>query len=241
MNEVLRRAMYDANLTELDLSVKLSVDPKTVRNWMRGQLPHPQRRGALKRLLGVDEETIWPELREQATKSRPAELAGIYPRRGAISQETWLSLFDAAKSEIAILTYSALFLAEDPRIVRLLCEKAALGIQIKLALRTPDDRRLTDARAEAETGEAASAQIRRSLLLWRPVLHHERVELRLHDAVLYNSIYRADGHLLVNQHAVGIPPADSPVYHYRQTVESEMFRSYQNSFEAIWRRARSHR
>jgi hypothetical protein len=43
---MLRRAMYNANLTDVDVSVKLVVDPKTVRNWMRGQMPHRRTREA---------------------------------------------------------------------------------------------------------------------------------------------------------------------------------------------------
>lgn len=235
VNDVLRRAMYDANLTEVDLSVKLSVDPKTVRNWMRGQIPHPQRRTALTRLLGLDEDTVWPELRVlAASKSRPAEIAGVYARRTAISQEGWLSFFEAAKSEIGILAYSALFLAEDTRIVRLLTDKSGDGVRIKVALGAPDGRNVTRRGVEEEIGEAMGARIRNSLTLLRPLLQHDAVELRLHDTVLYNSMYRADDQLLVNQHAYGIPAAQSPVYHYRQSDDSVMFHSYQTSFETIW-------
>ncbi|MGY4769762.1 helix-turn-helix domain-containing protein (plasmid) [Kribbella sp. CWNU-51] len=238
MNEVLRRAMYDADLTELDLSVKLSVDPKTVRNWMRGQVPHPRRRAALTRLLDLDEETIWPELRSFAAgNSRPSELAGVYPRRTAISQRGWLSLFHAANSEIGVLAYSALFLAEDARIVRLLCDKSADGVRIKLALGTPDGKNVTRRGAEEEIGEAMSAKIRNSLALLRPLLQQDGVELRLHDTVLYNSMFRADGELLVNQHAYGVPAAQSPVFHYRQSDDSEMFNSYLTSFDAVWTKA----
>jgi len=235
VNEVLRRAMYEADLTELDLSVKLSVDPKTVRNWMRGQVPHPQRRAALVRLLAIDEEMIWPELRAlAAAKSRPSELAGVYPRRTAISQKGWLSFFEEAKSEIGILAYSALFLAEDARIIRLLSDKSGDGIRIKIALGAPNSQNVTQRGIEEEIGEAMSAKIRNSLSLLRPLVQHDGVELRLHDTVLYNSMYRADDQLLVNQHAYGLPAAQSPVYHYRQSDDSEMFDSYLTSFEAIW-------
>jgi hypothetical protein len=227
--------MYDANLTEVDLSVNLSVDPKTVRNWMRGQVPHPRRRSALTRLLRIDEETIWPELRAlSAGKRRPAEIAGVYARRTAISQTGWLSLFGTAKSEIGILAYSALFLAEDARIVRLLSDKSDDGVRIRIALGAPDGHKVTQRGVEEEIGEAMGAKIRNALSLLRPLVQRDVVELRLHDTVLYNSMYRSDDQLLINQHAYGIPAAQSPVYHYRQSDESEMFNSYLTSFEAIW-------
>jgi hypothetical protein len=230
--------MYEADLTEVDLSVKLSVDPKTVRNWMRGQVPHPHRRAALVRLLGIDEEMIWPELRALAAAiSKPSELAGVYPCRTAISQQGWLSFFEAAQSEIGILAYSALFLAEDVRIVHLLSEKSDAGVRIKIALGAADGHNVAQRGVEEEIGEAMSAKARNSLTLLRPLLQHERVELRLHDTVLYNSMYRSDDQLLVNQHAYGIPAAQSPVYHYRLSNQSEMLHSYLTSFEAIWSRA----
>lgn len=238
MNEVLRRAMYEADLTEVDLSVKLSVDPKTVRNWMRGQVPHPQRRAALTRLLGVDEEMIWPELRALvAARSRPSELAGVYPRRTAISRKGWLSLFEAAETEIGVLAYSALFLAEDARIVRLLSDKTVDGVRIRIVLGAPDSQNVTQRGVDEEIGEAMGAKIRNSLTLLHPLLQLDGVELRLHDTVLYNSMYRSDDQLLVNQHAYGLPAAQSPVYHYRQSDDSEMFDSYLTSFEAIWSKA----
>jgi transcriptional regulator with XRE-family HTH domain len=235
MNEVLRRAMYNANLTDVDLSVELSVDPKTVRNWLRGQVPHPRRRAALSRLLGVDEDVIWPELRAlDAAAGRPPEIAAIYQRRTAIPQKGWMSLFGSAEFEIGILAYSALFLAEDARLVRLLGEKSDDGVRIKIALGAPDGTNVVQRGVEEEIGEAMAAKIRNSLALLRPLLQHDGVELRLHDTVLYNSMYRSDNHLLVNQHSYGIPAAQAPVYHFRGGEESEMFQSYLTSFDKIW-------
>lgn len=48
-----------------------------------------------------------------------------------------------------------------------------------------------------------------ALTLYRPL---SNAEIKLHQVVLYNSIYRADDQLLVNQHAYGIPAAHSPVF-----------------------------
>jgi hypothetical protein len=229
--------MYDANLTELDLSAELTVDPKTVRNWMRGQLPHRRTREALTRLLDIDEEVIWPELRAMSSRSsRPTEIAGIYPRRTSISSQSWLSFFEGAKSEVGILAYSALFLAEDARVVRLLREKSDY-VRIRIALGAPDGRNVVERGAEEEIGEAMAAKISNSLALLAPLLKQDGVELRLHDTVLYNSMYRADDQLLVNQHSYGIPAAQSPVYHYRKASDGEMFEAFLQSFEAVWARA----
>ncbi|TDD11294.1 XRE family transcriptional regulator [Kribbella turkmenica] len=236
MNDVLRRAMYDANLTDLDVSAKLAVDPKTVRRWMRGQMPHCRTREALTRLLGVDEEVIWPELRSIGSDDgRPTEIAGIYSRRTAISSQNWLWFFESAKSEVGILAYSALFLAEDARIMRLPSEKSGI-VRIRIALGAPDSANVVERGVEEEIGEAMGAKIRNALALLGPLVSREGVELRLHDTVLYNSMFRSDDQLLVNQHSYGIPAAQSPVYHYRHMDDSEMFDSYVASFEAVWAR-----
>ena len=67
----------------------------------------------------------------------------------------------------------------------------------------------------------------------------ENIEIRLHDAVLYNSIYRADGHLLVNQHAYGVPAAHSPVVELRKAEVGDMADAYLASFERIWTLSRA--
>ena len=45
-----------------------------------------------------------------------------------------------------------------------------------------------------------AAKIRNALTLYRPLRAVENMEIRLHRTVLYNSIYRADDQLMVNQH-----------------------------------------
>lgn len=56
----------------------------------------------------------------------------------------------------------------------------------------------------------------------------------LHRAVLYNSVYRADRQLLVNQHAYGIPAAQAPVLHLRDCASTaDMGSAYLSSFEAV--------
>ena len=48
-----------------------------------------------------------------------------------------------------------------------------------------------------------AARIRNALTLYHPLMSEENIEIRLHRTVLYNSIYRADNQLLVNQHTYG--------------------------------------
>ena len=60
------------------------------------------------------------------------------------------------------------------------------------------------------------------------------VEIRLHRAVLYNSIYRADDQLLVSQHAYGIPDERAPVLYLRPADDGDLVATYLDAFERIW-------
>ncbi len=54
--------------------------------------------------------------------------------------------------------------------------------------------------------------------------------------MLYNSIYRADDQLLVNQHTYGIPAAQAPVFCLCDAGGGEMAALYLESFERVWAR-----
>jgi hypothetical protein len=91
-----------------------------------------------------------------------------------------------------------------------------------MALGDPDSPRVIqrgkDQRGKDEgIGDAMPAKIHNALTLYRSVLAAEDVEIRLHLSVLYNSIYRADGQLFVNQHAYGIPAAHAPVFCFHES------------------------
>ena len=78
------------------------------------------------------------------------------------------------------------------------------------------------------------AKIRNALTLYRPLATVENIEIRLHQTVLYNSIYCADNQLMVNQHTYGIPAAQAPVFCLRNTGSGEMAALYLHSFERVW-------
>ena len=59
-------------------------------------------------------------------------------------------------------------------------------------------------------------------------------EIRLHRAVLYNSIYQADDQLLVSQHAYGIPSERVPVLYLRSADDGDLLATYLDAFERIW-------
>jgi transcriptional regulator with XRE-family HTH domain len=242
VNEALRQALLRARLREDDIAAHLGVDPKTVRRWLNGRVPYPQNRAAIADLVGVDEADLWPGAGGPlAERARPGELGVVYPHRWAIPRDVWTRFFSAAEQEIAILAYSALFLAEDEGILQILAARARSGVSVRIALGDPDSRHVAERGEEEGIGAAMSAKIRNALTLYAPLREIENIEIRLHDAVLYNSIYRADGHLLINQHAYGVPAAHSSVFELRKAVASDMADAYLSSFERVWAMSRTWR
>ena len=211
MNEPLRRALLRARLREDDVAARLGVDPKTVRRWLNGRVPYPHNRAAIAELVGADEAELWPDAGGLlAARVRPEELGTVYPHRWAVPREVWVRLFESAEREIAILAYSALFLAEDAGILQILAAKGRAAVTVRIALGDPDGPNVAEHDKEEGIGDTMAARIRTALLLYRPLGTVQNIEIRLHRTVLYNSIYRADDQLLVNQHTHGIPAAQAP-------------------------------
>jgi hypothetical protein len=239
LNEPLRRALLQARLREEDVAAHLAVDPKTVRRWLNGRIPYPANRAALADLVGAAEADLWPDAGGPlSARTRPEELKAIYPRRASMSRDVWRGFFTSAQHEIGILAYSALFLAEDADMLRILGDKGRVGVTVKIALGDPDGPHVADSAEDEGIGEAAPAKIRSALALFRPLAESGRAEIRLHRTILYNSIYRSDDQLLVNQHAYGIPAASSPVLSLRKTGGDDMLSGYLRSFEDVWIGAR---
>jgi transcriptional regulator with XRE-family HTH domain len=235
VNEALRQALLQARLREDDIAARLGIDPKTVRRWLNGRVPYPHNRAAIAELVGLDEADLWPDAGGPlAARSRPAELGTVYPHRWAVPREVWARLFGSAEREIAILAYSSLFLAEDAGILRILADKGRAGVTVRIALGDPDGPHAAERGEEEGIGDAMPAKIRNALMLFRSIGAVENIEIRLHGTVLYNSIYRADEEMLINQHTYGIPAAQAPVFCLCDTDGGEMAALYLGSFERVW-------
>jgi hypothetical protein len=79
-----------------------------------------------------------------------------------------------------------------------------------------------------------AAKIRNALVLYQPLRDLDGVEFRLHETVLYNSIYRADDQVLANTHIYGFTAAQAPVLHLRRVAGGSMVSTYLDSFERVW-------
>ena len=235
VNEPLRRALLRARLREADVAARLGVDPKTVRRWLNGRVPYPHNRAAIAELVGADQAELWPDAGGLlAARVRPEELGTVYPHRWAVPQQVWVRLFGSAEREIAILAYSALFLAEDTGILRILAEKGRAGVAVRVALGDPDGPNIAERGEREGISDAVPAMIRNALTLYRPLGAVENIEIRLHRTVLYNSVYRGDDQLLVNQHTYGIPTSQAPVVCLSNIGNGDMATLYLHSFERVW-------
>jgi hypothetical protein len=235
VNEPLRRALLRARLRENDVAARLGVDPKTVRRWLNGRVPYPHNRASIAELVGADEAELWPAAGGLlAARVRPEELGTVYPHRWAVPRQVWAKLFGSAERDIAILAYSALFLAEDAGILRILADKGRAGVTVRIALADPGGPHAAQRGEEEGIGDVMPAKIRNALILFRPLGMVQNIEIRLHRTVLYNSIYRADGQFLISQHTYGIPAAQAPAFCLCDPGGGEMAALYRDSFERVW-------
>ncbi|MFI7539545.1 XRE family transcriptional regulator [Streptosporangium sp. NPDC049376] len=237
MNEHLRHALIQARLQPLDVATHLTVDPKTVTRWLAGRVPHPRHRLAVADLLHVDENDLWPES-VRRRPGPPAEIKAVYPHRWAVPATIWRTFFEAAQTEIGILVYSGLFLAEDAGLLRILVGRATAGVRVRILLGDPDSPHVATRGADEGVGsDVMISRTRNALTLCRPLGDVEGIEIRLHGTILYNSIYRADNDLLVNLHAYGTRASDAPVVYITGNEPNSTAATYLDSFERVWSNA----
>ncbi len=239
-NERLRSALLENGVTPNALAEVLDVDPKSVERWVSGRTPYRRHRYAVAAHLGVDEAYIWPESLTpgQIASASESEIVNIYPHRWAVPSEMWRHIFDAAETDIGVLVYSGLFLSEDTGIHRIFRAKANEGVRIRILLGDADSANVLQRSADEGIEDALSAKIRNAIAMYKPLRAIDGIEFRLHDTILYNSIYRADDQLLVNTHIYGFGASMAPVLHLRQVAGGDMVSIYLNSFEKVWDTAR---
>ncbi|SDI27702.1 hypothetical protein SAMN05421505_1421, partial [Sinosporangium album] len=173
----------------------------------------------------------------QVAAASGSEVVTVYPHRWAVPQDAWGRLFASARREIGVLVYSGLFVAEDRNLVRLFADKADAGVRVRILLGDPDSAEVAQRGADEGVDEAMAARIRAALVLYRSLRARGTVEMRLHQTILYNSIYFADDELLVNTHVWGRHATDAPVMHLRKAPAGDMAALYLESFEKVWDRA----
>lgn len=240
MKHPLARAMRAIDLDAASVAGRLGVDPKTVQRWLAGRVPYPRHRAALVNLTGWAARDLWPEVATfPAPSATSDEVRVAYPHRSAVPADAWRHLFERAESAIGVLAYSGPFLAEDAEAQRLLRAKARAGVRVRILLGDRDGRHIGRRDIDEGLGGVMAARIRNSMILYRSLMGEPGIELRLHDTVLYNSIYWADSDILVNMHVHGCPASHAPMLHLHRAQRDGMASTYLDSFERVWATARA--
>ena len=131
-----------------------------------------------------------------------------------------------------------MFIADDPGLLALFRAKAEQGVRIRILLGDPESSEVATRGRHEGIDDALASKIRNVMVLYRPLRQVAGVVIRQHSTVLYNSMYRADGELLVNPHVYGTPASQAPVMHLRQIVGGTLVGTYLESFERVWSESR---
>jgi len=144
-------------------------------------------------------------------------------------------LLESATGRLGILVYAGLFLPEiEPRLIDILRRKAEAGVSVEILLGDPESSAVAERGAEEGIGAAMASKVHNVLSFYNRLRGVPGVKARFHTTPLYNSIYFADGEMLVNTHAYGFPAAHCPTFHLRRLSGGELFDTYADSFDRVW-------
>ncbi|MFF9000161.1 XRE family transcriptional regulator [Streptomyces achromogenes] len=242
MNDRLHSVLAQRGVSPESLAEVCEVDPKTVSRWLGGRVPHARHRFRVARHLRVEETFLWPAPPRRSTQARDGSATGVvgtYQNRASVPREVWLSLLREAQHEISVLVFSGTFFAQsNPHVAKMLSERAAEGVRVRLCFGDPDGQAVAIRGREEGIGDTLAAKIRASLTYYRPLLGEAGCAVRLHDTTLYTSMFRYDDDLLVNPHIWGQPASANPLLHLKRAEGTGWFDSYAQSFDCVWAAAR---
>lgn len=235
-NERLRSTLRAGGYSLPGLAEELSVDPKTVQRWItKGRTPHRTTATRAAKLLNVPADWLWPDLDCAESGGGNGEVIGFYSHRAQVPKSLWLEALLGAKKCIDFVTYAGLFLPEDnPESVRLIQHKAASGVPVRVAFGDPDSAEVALRAREERMPEGLVGRVRMALAYYAPLNGSPGVEFHLHRTTLYNSIYRFDDEIFVNQHIYGTYGYMAPILHLRKVDGCDLFDTYMRSFDLIW-------
>ncbi len=171
----------------------------------------------------------------QPATNVPPEFVALYAHRADTPNELWLSLLKAATDRIDLFANASLFLPEDnPEAVSILTKKAAAGVRVRVLMGDPNSDAAKLRGYEERLFEGIPGRIQMALAYYRPLVEVEGVEFRLHATSLYNSIFRYDNEMLVNQHMYGTYGYIAPILHLRKEPGGDLFDTYMRSFDRVW-------
>src|SRR5689334_13175676 len=173
----------------------------------QGRTPYARHRRKLSTMLGQAESYLWPSAvpPERQAAIAASEVVGVYPHRNTIPTELWDRIISAANDRIDILVHAGLFLAERSDFIQTLADKAAAGVTVRIAFGDPDSEAIDLRGREERLGKGTlGARIRYGLVPYSPLQGLPGIEFRFHTTTLYNSIFRFDEEMIVNNHVYGV-------------------------------------
>ncbi len=240
-NERLRSALLARGMTVQSLADEIGVNPKTVERWVtQGKEPYRRHQYATAVALKVDVTVLWDDSRTQdsAADLSKAEITTVYPHRHVVPAGLWREMCERATECIDILVYAGIYLAEDPLFLSTLKAKSKSGVRVRVLMGDPECEAVIR-RGIDEGHHVMAGKIRNALVNYRSLMDsHPEIAFRLHDTVLYNSIYRADDEMLANTHVYGIGAYMAPVLHLKRLPGGGLFDTFANSVQQTWEGAR---
>jgi hypothetical protein len=239
-NDRLRGAMAAAGVDAHAVAESAAVDPKTVQRWLGGRVPHPRHRMALVRLLGEEEDYLWPSARPDVGPGAEAtaELVAAYGHRVDVPRQKWTSLLSTARRHIDLLGYAFLFLPEQhvelTSAIELKCRD---GCQVRIMVANPDGRHVLERDDLERLGGNLPARIRTTLHHLEPIHGLAGVEIRFHDVHLYNAIYRFDDEMIVTPYLYRAHGYQHPALHLRRLSAYGVFAGFADHYDMIWSEA----
>ena len=186
-------------------------------------------------LVGEDDVFLWPDTvtDTRLVSASQAEFVAIYPNRGSVSIDTWVSLLDHATEAIDLLAFAGSFLHDAiPDFDDRLLAAAQRGVRVRLLFGDPAGEAAQRRGEEEGIGDLLSARCRLTWNYLEPVLGAHGLEARRHDTTLYASTFRFDDTLLANPHTYGTAASHSPVLHLRRVMGGRLFPTYMTSLRA---------
>lgn len=178
-------------------------------------------------------------LTPQALTPDPVDPTGavvrFYHHRADTPKSLWMDLLTGANVNIDLFANASLFLPEEnPEAIGILRKKAAGGTKVRIMLADPEHPAMELRGREERLYDGIAGRIKMAWAYYRPLIGLDGIEFHMHGTALYNSIFRYDNQMLVNQHIYGAYGYIAPILHIRRVVEADLFETYMKSFERIW-------
>ncbi|CAM06170.1 transcriptional regulator, XRE family [Saccharopolyspora erythraea prophage pSE211] len=190
-------------------------------------------------MLSIDEVHLWPDLagdlHTQPTKQ--TELVHLYPTRSDVPYSLWNELIAGVKERMEVLVFSGQFLVEQHNIIPIVRQKAEQGVQFRFVVGDEKSPAVVQRAMEEGTTGGLEGRVQMMRRYLSEVSGLPKVDVRTHGTILYNSLYRFDGQLLVNGHAFGALAGQNPVMHLRELPGGRMWKHYMESFDRVWEQA----